>query len=76
MILDIEHFHCTVNYKQGFRTMFQYALLVRAILKKGLRSFTQWSTFYYTSKDSWYPLPENSINFKNVKVSAPLPLQV
>ena len=26
-----------------------------------------------TSKDSWYPLPENSINLKDIKMSAPLP---
>ena len=45
---------------------------MRAKIKESLKSLTQWSTYYYTSKDSLYPLPENSIHFKDMKMPAPL----
>ena len=73
MTLDIEHLHSTVNYKQGFQTMLQYARSFASNIKESLKSLTQWSKYYYTSKDSLYPLPENSIHFKDMKMPAPLP---
>ena len=72
MTLDIEHLHSTVNYKQGFQTMLQYTRSFASNIKESLKSLTQWSTYYYTSKDSLYPLPENSIHFKDMKMPAPL----
>ena len=73
MKLDIKHLHSTVNYKQGFQTMLQYARSFASSIKESLKSLTQWSTYYFTSKDSWYPLPEKSINFKDIRMPAPLP---
>ena len=54
MALDIEHLHSTVNYKQCFQTMLQYARSFTSSIKESLKSLTQWSTYYFTSKDSWY----------------------
>ena len=72
MTLDTEHLQSTVNYKQGFQTMLQYARSFASSIKESLKSLTQWSTHYFISKDSWYHLPENSINFKDIKMPAPL----
>ena len=73
MTLDIEHLHSTVNYKQGSQTKLQYARSFASSIKESLKSLTQWSIYYFTSKDSWYPLPENSINFKDIRMPALLP---
>ena len=73
MTLDIEHLHSTVNCKQGFQTMVPYARSFASSIKESLKSLTEWSTYYYTSKDSWYPLPESSIHFKDMKMPVPLP---
>ena len=73
MTLDIEHLHSTVNYKQGFQSMLQYARSFASSIKESLKSLTQWSTYYYTSKDSWYHLPENSIHCIDMKMPPPLP---
>ena len=72
MTLDIKHLHSPVNYK-GFWTMLQYAHSFASSIKESLKSLTQWSTYYFTSKDSWYSLQESSINFKDIKMPAPLP---
>ena len=64
MTLDIERLHSTVNYKQGFQTMLQYARSFAGSIIESLKSLAQWSTYYFTSKDSWYPVPENPKNFK------------
>ena len=72
MTLDLEHLQSTVNYKQGFQTMLRYACSFASNIKESLKSLTQWSTHYFISKDSWYHLPENSINFKDIKMPAPL----
>ena len=53
--------------------MLQYARSFASSIKESLKSLTQWSTYYFISKDSWYPLPENSINFKDFKMPVPLP---
>ena len=34
MTLDIEHFHSTINYKQNFKTMLQYALPMQTVSKE------------------------------------------
>ena len=73
MTLDIEHLHSTVNCKQGLQTMVPYARSFASSIKESLKSLTEWSTYYYTSKDSWYPLPESSIHFKDMKMPVPLP---
>ena len=52
--------------------MLQYGRSFTSSIKESLKSLTQWSTYYFTSKDSWYPLPENSINSRNIKMPAPL----
>ena len=56
--LDIEHLHSTINYKQGFQTMVQYARSFASSIIESLKSLTQWSTYYFKSKDSLYSLPE------------------
>ena len=73
MTLDKEHLHSMVNYKQVFQAMLQYARSFASSIKENLKSLTQWSTYYFTSKYSWYPLPENATNFKDIKMPAPLP---
>lgn len=42
-------------------------------IKESSKSFTLRSTFDETSQGSWYVFLENSINFKDVKITAPLP---
>ena len=45
MTLDIEYLHSTVNYKQGFQTMLQYARSFMSSIKESLKPLTQWSTY-------------------------------
>ena len=73
MTLYIESFNSTVNYKQDFQTVLKYTRSFVSRTKESLKSLTQWSTYYFTNKDIWYPLPKNSINFKDIKMPAPLP---
>lgn len=44
--------------------MLQYVRSFASSIKENLKSLTQWSIHYFTSKDNWYPLPEKSRNFK------------
>ena len=44
--------------------MLQYVRSFASSIKENLKSLTQWSTHYFTSKDNWYPLQEKAINFK------------
>ena len=69
----IESFNSTVNYKQDFQTVLKYTRSFVSRTKESLKSLTQWSAYYFTNKDIWYPLPKNSINFKDIKMPAPLP---
>ena len=52
MTLDLEHLQSTVNYKQGFQTMLQYARSFTSSIKESVKPVTQWSIYYFTSKDS------------------------
>ena len=72
MVLDIENLHSRVNFKQGFQTMLQCPRSFASSINENLKYLTQWSTYYFTSKDSCYPSPVNVIHFKDIKMPAPL----
>ena len=72
MALDIENLHSRVNFKQGFQTMLQCPRSFASSINENLKYLTQWSTYYFTSKDSCYPSPVNVIHFKDIKMPAPL----
>ena len=72
MTLDIEHLHSTVNFKSGLLTMLQYAREFGNTVKESVKRTTNWAAFYHTSRDSWYPVPENSLHFSDVPSLEPL----
>ena len=72
MTLDVEHLHSTVNYKQGCQTILQYARAFASSVKESLKSLTKWSAYYYTSASSWYPLPDDGLELKDLVFPTPL----
>ena len=72
MTLELEYFHSPVNLKQGFKTILQYVRSFSASVKEGIKTLTQWNVYYFTSKDSWYLLPESSMLYKDLKMPTPL----
>ena len=53
-------------------TAFRYARDFGSTTKEGLKRTTSWSTHYYTSRGSWYPVPERSLGlFEIPSISLP-----
>ena len=69
---DTENLQSRVSFKQGFQTVLQCPRFSASSIKENLKYLTQWSTYYFISKDSCYPSPENVIHFKDIKMPAPL----
>ena len=73
MTLELEHLHSVVNHKQGFQKMLPHVRSFTASVRESIKSLTQWSTYFFTSKYSWYSLPENSLPLKYLKLPTPFP---
>ena len=43
-------------------------------MKESVKRETQWAAFYHTSRESWYPKPEETIPFCKVPLIKPLPI--
>ena len=72
MTLNIEHLHSTVNYKHGMQTMLQYARSFTSSIKECVKSLTRWSAYYFTSTESWYPLPSGSLKLSELSFPKPI----
>ena len=72
MTLDVENLHSVVHHKSQVSTAFRYAHDFGSTTKEGLKRTTSWSTHYYTSRGSWYPVPERSLGlFEIPSISLP-----
>ena len=61
MTLDVENLHSIVHHKSGVSTALQYAHDFGSTAKESFKRTTVWSGYYYTSRGSWYPVPERSL---------------
>ena len=52
MTLDVENLHSVVHHKSG---------VFGSTVKESLKQTTARSAYYYTSRGSWYPVPERSL---------------
>ena len=72
MALDVENLHSVVHNKNQVSTAFRYARDFGSTAKEGLKRTTSWSAYYYTSRRTWYPVPERSLGLFEIP-SIPLP---
>ena len=72
MTLEIEHLHSMVNRKHGERTMLQYARSFSTSIKESVKLQVAWSSYYLTGSTTWYPLPVNTLQLKDVKFPVPI----
>lgn len=61
MTLDVKSLHSVVHHKSQVSTALQYACNFGSRVKESLKQTTAWSAYYYTSCESWYPVPERSL---------------
>ncbi|CAB3990306.1 Hypothetical predicted protein [Paramuricea clavata] len=73
MTLDTEHFHSTTHFKCEVMTMLQYARSFGNCVKESMKRLSSWSAHYFTNPNSWYPLPEGTIHFRELPKLKPLP---
>ena len=52
MTLDVENLHSVVHRNSG---------VFGSTAKESVKRTTAWSAYYYTSRGSWYPVPERSL---------------
>ena len=61
MTLDFGNLHSVVHHEGGVSAALQYARDFGSTAKESLKQTTAWSAYYYTSRGSWYPVPERSL---------------
>ena len=67
MTLSLENLHSTVNKKQGTQTLLSYAQSFASSMKESIKKIVEWAAYYFTSKESWYSLPESSIKLEELE---------
>ena len=53
--------------------MISHAISFSESVKEALKASTDWSAHYFTSRERWYPLPDNSLPFSLVKFPKRVP---
>ena len=71
--LSVENLHSTTNRKQGTQTMLSHAQSFSESVKEAIKATTEWGVHYFTSRERWYPLPENSLPFSCLKFPKRVP---
>lgn len=66
MTLTVENLHSAVNKKQGTQTLIQYAQSFSESIKESIKSISQWSVHYFTSRERWYPVAETAIKLHDL----------
>ena len=70
----VENINAVSHFKNETFTASQYAQDFGTILKESLKRTTKWGAKYFTHEISYYPVPESSMEFKDVNVMKPLPV--
>ena len=74
MTEQVESLHATDHHKHDAGAhVLDYARSFGNTVKEGLKRTTIWSTYYFTNKNSHYPIPTNSLRFWNKPLLPPLP---
>ncbi|XP_066920118.1 uncharacterized protein [Clytia hemisphaerica] len=66
MTLAVENLHSAVNKKQGTQTLVSYAQSFASSVKESIKSATEWSAHYFTSRERWYPLPNTVLSLSDL----------
>lgn len=64
----VENLHAVSHFKHETFTQLQYAQDFGTITKESLKRTTKWGAKYFTHEKSYYPVPNTSMKFENVKV--------
>ena len=59
--------HYSVNYKHGVQTILSCSRSFFVTIKESVKAIAQWSAYYFTTNDRWYPLPEFFIHLHDLK---------
>ena len=74
MTEQVESLHATHHFKHDTGAhVLDYARSFGNTVKEGLKRTTIWSTYYFTNKKSYYPIPTNSLRFWDIPLLPPLP---
>ena len=63
---DVENLHSVVHHKNQVSIAFSYARNFGSTVKEVLKLTTSWSSCYYISRGSWYPVPERTLSLFEV----------
>ena len=74
MTEQVESLHATQHFKHDTGAhVLDYPRSLGNTVKEGLKRTTIWSTYYFTNKKSYYPIPLNSLSFWDIPLLPPLP---
>ena len=56
-----------MNKKHVTQTVLTYAQSFASSMKESVTQLVEWVTYYFTSREIWYPLPENTMKLEELK---------
>lgn len=57
LTVQVENLHATSHFKEQFPTCLQYARLLSATVYESVKRSVNWSAYYFTHAQSYYPVP-------------------
>ena len=74
MTLDVENCHSIVHVKQANMSKAEYCRSFGLTMEEAVKRVTTRAACYHTSRNSWYPNPEEALLLSQVPVMKPLPI--
>ena len=73
LTLQVESQHAVSHFKHPSCTVLDYARDFGNTMHESLKRTSQWAAYYFTHRNSYYPVPENHISLRDIPKMSPLP---
>ena len=73
LTLQVESHHAISHFKHPSCTVLEYAKDFGNAMHESVKRTSQWAAYYFTHRNSFYPVPENHLCLKDIPKMSPLP---
>ncbi|XP_078361460.1 uncharacterized protein LOC144645790 [Oculina patagonica] len=73
LTLQVESQHAVSHFKHPSCTALEYAKDFGNTMHESLKRTSQWAAYYFTHRNSYYPVPENHVSLNDIPKMSPLP---
>lgn len=75
LTIQVENVHAVSHFKHPTCTLLEYARDFGNSMKESLKRATNWSSYYFTHSQSYYPVPQTKVSLSDIPTIKRLPVR-